>query len=228
MTSLAYRITVIVIFTSFPFIVYKKLLWKVFRKSIITIFCKQTQERSLNYILTVCSCHVMYAFQSESTLYSCLNVKELLARSRRKIWRLSDCKWTRTQNCLVRKRTLNHLAKRLSVRLQTKWFWVRIQLQSLKLYTTCYICNRLILLILYTFHYLDSCQEGIICLFLRLNGFTMLKFLILRGITSWVSFDNQIYFFRMGFFVIFLIQVFHLGLIYILLNVSELALLIYN
>ena len=34
---------------------------------------------------TVCSCHVMYAFESESTLYSCLNVKELLARSRREI-----------------------------------------------------------------------------------------------------------------------------------------------
>ena len=29
--------------------------------------------------------HVTYAFQSESTLYSCLNVKELLARSRREI-----------------------------------------------------------------------------------------------------------------------------------------------
>ena len=28
---------------------------------------------------TVCSYHVTYAFQSESTLYSCLNVKELLA-----------------------------------------------------------------------------------------------------------------------------------------------------
>ena len=28
--------------------------------------------------LTVCSCHVTYAFQSESSLYSCLNVKELL------------------------------------------------------------------------------------------------------------------------------------------------------
>ena len=27
----------------------------------------------------VCSCHVTYAFQSESTLYSCLKVKELLA-----------------------------------------------------------------------------------------------------------------------------------------------------
>ena len=31
--------------------------------------------------MTVCSCHVTYAFESESTLYSCLNVKELLARS---------------------------------------------------------------------------------------------------------------------------------------------------
>ena len=35
--------------------------------------------------LTVCFYHVTYAFQSESTLYSCLNVKELLARSRREI-----------------------------------------------------------------------------------------------------------------------------------------------
>ena len=36
-------------------------------------------------IMTVSSYHVTYAFQSESTLYSCLNVKELLARSRREI-----------------------------------------------------------------------------------------------------------------------------------------------
>ena len=57
--------------------------------------------------LTVCSCHVTYAFQSESTLYSCLNVKELLARSRREIWSLSDCNWTWTQSHLVRKRPLN-------------------------------------------------------------------------------------------------------------------------
>ena len=35
--------------------------------------------------LTVCSYHVTYSFQSEFTLYSCLNVKELLARSRREI-----------------------------------------------------------------------------------------------------------------------------------------------
>ena len=43
--------------------------------------------------------------------YSCLNVKELLGRSRCEIWRWSDCNWTRTQNHLVLKRTLNHLAK---------------------------------------------------------------------------------------------------------------------
>ena len=41
-------------------------------------------------LMTACSCHVTYAFQSESTIYSCLNVKELLARSRREIWRLND------------------------------------------------------------------------------------------------------------------------------------------
>ena len=52
-------------------------------------------------LTAVCSCHVTYVFQSESTLYSCLNVKELL------------------------------LAKWLSVRLRTKWFWVRAQLHSL-------------------------------------------------------------------------------------------------
>ena len=94
---------------------------------------------TIKTIKTVCSCHFKYVFQNEITLYSCLNVKELLARSRHKIWSLSDCNWTRTQNHLVRKWTLNHLAKLtislakwLSVCLQTKWFWVRVQLQLLK------------------------------------------------------------------------------------------------
>ena len=35
--------------------------------------------------LTLCSYHVTYAFQSESTIYSCLNVKELLAQNTREI-----------------------------------------------------------------------------------------------------------------------------------------------
>ena len=47
-------------------------------------------------IRTLCSCHVKYACESESTLSSCLNVKEHLAGRRREIWSLSDCKWTQT------------------------------------------------------------------------------------------------------------------------------------
>ena len=46
---------------------------------------KSIRHKEYVDILTVCSCHVTYAFQSESTLYSCQNVKELLARSRREI-----------------------------------------------------------------------------------------------------------------------------------------------
>ena len=79
--------------------------------------------------MTVCSCHLTYAFQSETTLYSCLNVKELFAQSKCEIWSLSECNWTRNQNHLVCKQTLNHLAIWLSVCLGTKWFWVRVQLQ---------------------------------------------------------------------------------------------------
>ena len=59
--------------------------------------------------MIVSSCRVTYLFQSESTLYSCLNVKELLAWSRYEIWSLSDCNWIWTQNHLVRKWTLDHL-----------------------------------------------------------------------------------------------------------------------
>ena len=55
------------------------------------------------------SCHVC-EFQSEATLYSCLNVKELLARNRSHIWSLRDTNEIRTHNHLVRKRTLDHLA----------------------------------------------------------------------------------------------------------------------
>ena len=44
----------------------------------------------------------MYVFQSESTLYSCIDWRD--------IWRLSDCNEIRTRNPLVCKRTLNHLA----------------------------------------------------------------------------------------------------------------------
>ena len=55
----------------------------------------------------------------------------------------TDCNGTQTQNHLVRKRTLYHLAKLaswaewLSVRLRTKWLWVRVPLHSLKLQISC-------------------------------------------------------------------------------------------
>ena len=77
---------------------------------VFTCFVIMTSDFSfLWYFLN--SCHVTYAFQSESTLYSCLDAKQLLARSRREIWKLRDYNWTPTQNHLVLKRTLNHLAK---------------------------------------------------------------------------------------------------------------------
>ena len=59
-------------------------------------------------MLAVCFNHVTYAFQSESTLCICLNVKELLARNRRHVWGLSDYNGTRIHNDLVPKRTLNY------------------------------------------------------------------------------------------------------------------------
>ena len=61
--------------------------------------------------LTVCYYHVTYTFLSESTLYSCLHVKELLARNRRDIWSLSDSNGNWTHPHLVCKQTLNHLVK---------------------------------------------------------------------------------------------------------------------
>ena len=80
-------------------------------RSLPESFCFIVFDYLKSILVTVCSCHVTYACQSESTLYSCLNVKELLARSRCEIWRWSDCNWSRTQNHLVLKRTVNHLAK---------------------------------------------------------------------------------------------------------------------
>ena len=56
--------------------------------------------------LTVCSYHVTCAFQSESTLYSFLNFKELFPQNRCGIY--------------------------LSVRLRTKWLWIGILLQPLR------------------------------------------------------------------------------------------------
>ena len=64
--------------------------------------------------------------------------RKLRAWSRRDIWNLSDCNWTRTHKHLVCKQTLNHLAKLAnlaiwsSLPLQANWLWVRVLLKSLK------------------------------------------------------------------------------------------------
>ena len=68
-------------------------------------------NKKLYFSLSVCYYQVTYAFQSASTLYSFLNVKELLVRNRRDIWSLRNSSRIQTHNHLVCKRTPNHLAK---------------------------------------------------------------------------------------------------------------------
>ena len=70
------------------------------------LFC----ENLLYGASDVCFYHVTYTFQNGDTFNTCLNVKELLARSRGEIWSLIDCIWTQTCNHLVDKRTLNDWA----------------------------------------------------------------------------------------------------------------------
>ena len=94
----------------------------------INLGIRHTTLYGLYIRITVCSYYVTYAFQSESTLCSCLNVKQLLARNRRYIWSLSDWNGTRTHNHFVRKRTLNHL-------------WVRVPLQSHTVFNQQVIIN---------------------------------------------------------------------------------------
>ena len=60
----------------------------------------------IRVFMTVYYYHVTYVFQSESTLYSCLNVKELRAQTRREIWSLSCCNWPQTHNNFIHKLTL--------------------------------------------------------------------------------------------------------------------------
>ena len=71
---------------------------------------------------TVCSCRVTYVFQSESRLYSCLNVKKPLLEAgvKSEVYMTTTRIWSSDYN----------LVKWLSVCLQTKWFWVWVQLQS--------------------------------------------------------------------------------------------------
>ena len=62
-------------------------LWKTSKR--LLLYGREVTSFKRGSLLTVCCCHVTYTFQSESTLYNCLNVKEILARSRREIWSLA-------------------------------------------------------------------------------------------------------------------------------------------
>ena len=64
-------------------------LYLIFMRTMISlsVYCIFHKVCS-NTTLTVCYYHVTYAFQSESTPYSCLNVKELLVQKRHDIWSL--------------------------------------------------------------------------------------------------------------------------------------------
>ena len=83
--------------------------------------CQKTFDCILLYYY-----HVKYVFQSKSILFSCLNVKDLVARNRRDIWSLSDSNRIWTHNHRVCKWTLINLAN-LPVRLNS---WVFIYEQS--------------------------------------------------------------------------------------------------
>ena len=111
------------------------------KKKDIILFCSILSKKSnfinLRYIyfcLVVCSYHVTYAFYSESTLCNCFNVKEQLAKNRCDIWGLSDRNENRTKNHLVKKRTLNHLAKLAKLlsceNLSVKCIWLYVLIMS--------------------------------------------------------------------------------------------------
>ena len=84
---------------------------------------KSFQTRTLSFLQLMPRLLVLKKMNLDSLL--CLNVMELLARSRRHIWSLSDSNVIRTQNHLVRKRTHNHLAKLVLWVLFVKYEWIK-------------------------------------------------------------------------------------------------------
>ena len=75
----------------------------------------------LRNIVTVCYYHLTYVFHCESTLYSCLNVKDLIAQNRCNIYNLSDSNGIGTHSHWPCKWTLKNLAK------LSKWLCVILQ-----------------------------------------------------------------------------------------------------
>ena len=77
-----------------------------------------------------------------------MNVKELLAWNKRDMWSFSDCNGIRTHKHLVRKRTLIHLYKLVSL---AKWLSVLLQTWLLILFTNVVVGSNSIQTFIYKF-----------------------------------------------------------------------------
>ena len=74
---------------------------------------------------------------NEQILLNCKNLKDLLARNKPDIWKLSDCNWIRTHSHLIGTQTLYHMAS-LG---QYKWLSIRFQNCA---YSNLWISGRLV------------------------------------------------------------------------------------
>ena len=103
---------------------------------IISLKIYRSDEYTKSQLHFYCINNELYKFKISDILrknVSASKIDQTLNRNQTETEGLSRCNWTRAQNHLVCKRTLNHLAKWLSARFRTKWLRVRVQLQSLKL-----------------------------------------------------------------------------------------------
>ena len=61
-------------------------------------------------VIVLIFCHIL-AIKNQPTYLNILNIYRLYKTKKKKISQSFDCNWIRTQNHLVLKGTLNHLAK---------------------------------------------------------------------------------------------------------------------
>ena len=87
----------------------------------ILLFHNQMLKRFLRIFVSVIWTNCL-----KTSFRACNFIVKRITRS------LNECNWTRAQNHLVRKRTLDKFGQMVGC-LFTKWFWVRVQVQSRKL-----------------------------------------------------------------------------------------------
>ena len=121
------------------------------QRRIQNLFEHQTKTLSKKHE-AVCYYHVMYAFQSESTFHSCLNVKGTPRTKQGNIWSLND-------ELVWPNGWVNQLRKWLNVPLRTKWLWVQISLLTLKdeIFSENTICFQLLTIVLIVYTNLYKC-----------------------------------------------------------------------